>query len=153
VPLEIYTPGSEAEWLRSCVWSARIRPRFCETDALGHVSNVSYTAYIELARLDFFNGLADPGRQHPHFGFMHNAAEIAIRFLRPCFYDEALAVHTRVASLGRSSAILEHAITSDGGADMRTVARVAIVCMNDDRSAPWNDAQRGILSPLIHSAP
>ncbi len=149
VPLELFPPGGEAAWLRSFSWSAPIRPRFCETDALGHVSNVSYTAYVEIARLDFFNSLDDPGRRRPHFGFMHNAAEITMRFVRPCFYDEELAIHTRVATLGRSSAILEHAITPRGGDDIRTLARVAIVCVNDDRSAPWSDAQRAILAPLM----
>ncbi len=152
MPLELYEPGSEAEWLRSFEWSAPIRPRFFETDALGHVSNVFYTAYIEIARLDFFNTLTDPERQAPHFGFMHNAAEITIRFLRPCFYDEALAVHTRVAALGRSSAILEHALTSEGGTDIRTIARVAIVAVRGERSAPWSDAQRAILEPLVRAA-
>jgi acyl-CoA thioester hydrolase len=145
VPLDLYSPGSEAEWLRSFSWSAPVRPRFFETDALGHVSNVFYTAYIEIARLDFFNALGDPDREPPHFGFMHNAVEITLRFVRPCFYDEALEVHARVASLGRTSAILEHAITSQGGSDIRTVARVAIVCMKNERSAPWSDAQRAVL--------
>ena len=149
MPLEFFPAGGEAEWLRSCCWSKAFRPRFSETDALGHVSNVSYTAYIEIARLDFFNELGDPHREHPHFGFMHNAAEIAMRFIRPCFYDEALAVHTRVARLGTSSAILEHAITTEGAPDVRTIARVAIVSVKDDRSTPWNDAQRLLLAPLV----
>jgi acyl-CoA thioester hydrolase len=150
VPLELYAPGSEAQWLRSFSWSAPVRPRFFETDALGHVSNVFYTAYIEIARLDFFNSLGDPDREQPNFGFMHNAVEITLRFVRPCFYDEALEVHARVASLGRSSAILEHAITSQGGSDVRTVARVAIVCMKHERSAPWSDGQRAVLGALLH---
>lgn len=128
-----------------------MRPRFYETDALGHVSNVFYTAYIEIARLDYFNTLDDPDREAPHFGFMHNAAEITLRFLRPCFYDEPLEVHVRIAALGRSSATLEHAITSRGGHDIRTVARVAIVGVKGARSAPWSDAQRAILSPLVPS--
>jgi acyl-CoA thioester hydrolase len=146
VPLDLYAAGSEAQWLRSFTWSQPFRPRFFETDALGHVSNVFYTAYIEIARLDFFNALDDPDREPPNFGFMHNAVEITLRFLRPCFYNEALEVHARVATLGRSSAILEHAITSQGGSDIRTVARVAIVCMKRDRSAPWSTAQRAILA-------
>jgi acyl-CoA thioester hydrolase len=149
MPLELYAPGSEAEWLRSFSWSQLLRPRFFETDALGHVSNVFYTAYIEIARLDYFNALSDPDRTPPNFGFMHNAAEITLRFLRPCYYDEPLDVHSRVATLGRSSAILEHAITSHTGSDIRTIARVAIVCMKDDRSGPWSDAQRAILAPLV----
>jgi acyl-CoA thioester hydrolase len=147
--LELYPQGGEAEWLRSCVWSAPFRPRFFETDALGHVSNVFYTAYIEIGRLSFFNSLADPGRTSEHvFGFMHNAAEIAMRFLRPCFYDEALEVHTKIARLGNSSAVLEHAITSQGGDDIRTIARVAIVRMHDGRSAAWSAPQRAILENL-----
>lgn len=144
--LELYAPGGEVEWLRSFSWSKPFRPRFFETDALGHVSNVFYTAYLEIARLDFFNSLGDPDRESPHFGFMHNAAEITLRFLSPCFYDESLAVHTRVAALGRSSAVLEHAITSDGGADIRMVARVAVVRVQNERSAAWSEAQRVLLA-------
>ncbi len=146
MPLELYAAGSEAEWLRSFRWSKPFRPRFFETDALGHVSNVFYTAYIESARLDFFNALDDPEREPPDFGFMHNAAEITLRFVRPCFYDEALAVHTSVATLGRSSAQLVHAITSERGADVRTVARVAVVRVRDEKAVPWSDAQRAILA-------
>ena len=145
--LELYPPGGETAWLTAFAWSKAFRPRFFETDALGHVSNVFYTAYFELARLDFFNALDDPERQQPHFGFMHNAAEISMRFLRPCFYDEALAVHTRVATLGRSSALLEHAITPTDNSDVRTIARVAIVRVRGGRSAAWTDAQRAILAP------
>lgn len=112
---------------------------------MGHVNNVFYTAYIEAARLEFFNARRDPEREPPQFGFLHNAAEITLRFMQPCFYDEALEVHTRVASLGRSSAVLEHAITSEAGTDVRTVARVAVVRMRHERPAPWTDAQRAIL--------
>ena len=153
MPLELYTPGSEAEWLRSFHWSQGIRPRYFETDALGHVSNVFYTAYIEIARLDFFNSLGDPDRELPQFGFMHNAVEITMRFVRPCFYNEDLEVHARVANVGRSSAILEHAITSQGDSDIRTVARVAIVCMKDARTAPWSDGQRAVLTGLASERP
>jgi len=147
--LEFYPPQGEAEWLRSCVWSQPFRPRFFETDALGHVSNVFYTAYIEMGRLSFFNSLNDPDRESEYvFGFVHNAAEIAMRFLRPCFYDEALQIHIKIAKLGTSSAILEHAITSEGGADIRTLARVAIVRMKDGAATPWSAAQRTILERL-----
>ncbi|GAC1413994.1 MAG: thioesterase family protein [Candidatus Velthaea sp.] len=149
--LELYPDGGEAAWLRSFSWSKAFRPRFFETDALGHVSNIFYTSYIEIARLDFFNSLGDPQRAPHVFGFVHNIAELTMRFVRPCFYDEALEVHTKVAKLGRSSAILEHAITSEGGSDIRTTARAALVGVRDDRSAPWSDAQRAILEPLVRA--
>ena len=148
--LQPYLNGSEAEWLRSFVWSKAFRPRFFETDALGHVSNVSYTAFIELGRLDFLASLGDPQRESPHhLAFNHNAAEITMRYMRPCFYDEALEVHSKIAKLGRSSMTLEHAITGEGTTDVRTIAQVAIVRMVDERTAPWSDAQRAILEPLV----
>jgi acyl-CoA thioester hydrolase len=132
------------------VWSKAFRPRFFETDALGHVSNVSYTAFIELGRLDFLASLGDPERESPHhLAFNHNAAEITIRYLRPCFYDEALEVHSKIAKLGRSSMTMEHAITAEGTTGIRTIAQVAIVRMVDDRTVPWSDAQRAILEPLV----
>jgi len=150
--LELCTPGSEAEWLRSFPWSLPFRPRFFETDTLGHVNNVFYTAYLEMARMTIFRDFAHSPQSGSHFGFAHNAAELTIRFVRPCFFDEDLAIHTRFAALGRSSAQLEHAITSNGKTDIRTVARVAIVNMNADRPAPWTDEQRALLAPLVASA-
>ncbi len=150
--LHLYEAGGEAEWLRSCSWSQAFRPRFFETDALGHVSNVFYTAYVESGRLDFLASLGDPERESPSaLAFSHNAAEITIRFVRPCFYDEPLRIHSKIATLGRSSAILEHAITSEAGTDIRTIARAAIVCIKHERSAPWSDAQRAVLEPLVRA--
>jgi acyl-CoA thioester hydrolase len=149
LPLELYAPGSEADWLRSFSWSRPLRPRFFETDTLGHVNNVFYTAYVEMARLDYFNALDDPSREAPHFGFLHVAAEITLRFIRPCFYDENLDLYTRVARLGRSSAVLEHAIAAHASDDIRTTARVTIVCTKNERTVPWSDAQRAILAPLV----
>ncbi len=148
MPLEFYEPGSEATWLRSFAWSRPLRPRFFETDSLGHVNNVFYTAYIEMARLDFFAVLGDPDRTSPHFGFMHVAAEITLRFVRPCYYNDSLDIYTRLAVLGRSSAVLEHAIAA-GADDIRTLARVTIVGVNGDRPTPWTDGQRAILEPLV----
>ncbi len=152
MPLELYAPGSEADWLRSFPWSTDLRPRFFETDAFGHVNNVFYTAYIEYARLEFFKRLTDPEPTAAPFGFVHHAAEITLRFVQPCYYDEELSVHSRIATLGRSSMIMEHAITSRGASDVRTVGRVAIVSVRDDRPIPWTDAQRAILAPLVASA-
>lgn len=148
--LELYSVGGEAAWLRSFSWHAAFRPRFFETDALGHVSNVFYTAYIETARLDFLASLADPERESPHhLAFNHNAAEITLRFVKPCFYDEPLDLHAKFAKLGRSSAVLEHAITGTGESDIRTVAQVAIVRIVAERPAPWTDAQRALIEPLV----
>lgn len=148
MPLDLYPKGGEADWLRSFSWHQPFRPRFYETDALGHVSNVFYTAYVESARLDFLASLGDPERLSAHhLAFNHNAAEITIRYVKPCFYDEPLTLHSKVATLGRSSAVLEHAITGSGVNDIRTIAQAVIVRMVDETPAAWSDAQRAALLP------
>lgn len=34
-------------------YETAVKVRFCETDALGHISNISYFIYLEEARTDF----------------------------------------------------------------------------------------------------
>ena len=145
--LELYEPGSEAAWLRSFRFAQELRPRFCETDALGHVSNTVYTAYWELARLRYFEALgeADDAPRRV-LAFNHMAVEIATRMMRPCFYDEELLVHARVAALGRSSATFEHALSAAESGEIRAIARIAVVCSADDEHAtPWTPGQRAKL--------
>ena len=146
--LELYAPGSEAEWLRSFRFSVAVRPRFCETDALGHVSNTVYPTYWELARLRYLEtvGEADDAPKRI-LAFNHMAVEIAFRMLKPCFYDEELLVHARVAGLGRSSATTEYALTpARRSGDVRAIARIVIVSSADDRHAtPWTPGQRAKL--------
>ncbi|MBD5657103.1 MAG: hypothetical protein IAI50_18285, partial [Candidatus Eremiobacteraeota bacterium] len=58
--LALYAPGDEAAWLASFRFSVDVRPRYCECDGQGHVSNVVYPEYLELGRLQFFKAANDP---------------------------------------------------------------------------------------------
>ncbi len=141
--LELYDPGSEAAWLRSFRFAVEVRPRFCETDALGHVSNTVYTTYWELARLRYLEaiGEADDAPKRV-LAFSHMTVEITTRMLRPCFYDEPLLVHARIAALGRSSMTMEHALTATGVDEIRAVARIAVVASDGETAIPWTRGQR-----------
>jgi acyl-CoA thioester hydrolase len=141
-----YEPGGEAAWLRSFRFALEVRPRFSETDGLGHVSNVVYPTYWELGRLRMFAaiGEADDAPQRT-FPFQHMAVEITTRMLRPCFYDEELLVHARVASLGRTSMIVEHALTDVESAELRALGRVALVSSDGEHTIPWTPGQRAKL--------
>ena len=145
--LELYAPGSEADWLRSFRFALELRPRFCETDALGHASNTVYTAYWELARLRYFEAIGEADDAPKRIlAFNHMAVEIATRMMRPCFYDEELLVHARIARLGRSSATFEHALSAAEDGEIRAIARIAVVCSSDDEHAtPWTPGQRAKL--------
>ena len=145
--LELYAEGGQAEWLRSFRFALELRPRFCETDALGHVSNTVYAEYWEAARLRYFESIGEAGDAPKRIlAFNHMAVEIATRMMRPCFYDEPLLVHARIAALGRSSATFEHAITPPDRPEIRAIARIAVVSSADDEHAtPWTPGQRAKL--------
>ncbi len=127
--LELYEPGSEAEWLRSFRFALELRPRFCETDALGHVSNTVYTAYWEQARLRYFEtiGEADDAPKRI-LAFNHMAVEIATRMLKPCFYDEELLLHARDRRAGpQQRDVRARADVRAGTTTVRAIARIAVV--------------------------
>jgi acyl-CoA thioester hydrolase len=138
-----YEPGGEAEWLRSFRFALEVRPRFCETDALGHVSNVIYPTYWELARLRMLAAIGEADDvPHRTFAFQHMAVEILTRMLRPCYYDEELLVHARIASLGRTSMVMEHALSSGENGEIRALGRIVVVASDGENAIPWTLGQR-----------
>lgn len=144
--LTLYETGNEAAWLASFSFSVEVRPRYCECDGQGHVSNVVYAEYLELSRLQFFKAADDP---EPHdFAYQHVTAELQLRYLAACFYDEPLRIHTKLVALGRSSATLDQAIR---GADdtIRAIARMIVVRSRGDGALAWTEAQRNKLGRLI----
>jgi acyl-CoA thioester hydrolase len=140
--LELYPPGEEAAWLASFRFRVDVRPRYCETDALGHVSNVIYPVYFEFGRLQYFIAAVDP--EPGPFAFAHVTAELQLRYVAACFYDEPLEVCSKLVTLGRTSATMEQAVA---GADnsIRALSRVTIVRSDGEGTAPWTQAQRAAL--------
>jgi acyl-CoA thioester hydrolase len=144
--LALFEPGNEAAWLASFSFSVEVRPRYCECDGQGHVSNVVYAEYLELGRLQFFKAATDP---EPHaFAFQHVTAEFHLRYIAACFYDEVLSVRSKLTALGRSSATMDQAIVGADGS-LRAIARVIVVRSQGDGTLPWTDAQRERLAPLV----
>jgi acyl-CoA thioester hydrolase len=145
-----YERGAEAAWLATFAFSVDVRPRYCECDGQGHVSNVVYPAYLELSRLQFFKAANDP--EPGSFAFQHVTAELTLRYMAACYYDEPLQVYSKLVSFGRSSAVMDQAMV---GADrtIRAITRVAIVRATDAGSAPWTDAQRRAIEKFSGSLP
>jgi acyl-CoA thioester hydrolase len=144
--LQPYEPGNEAAWLASFSFFVDVRPRYCECDGQGHVSNVVYPEYLELSRLQFFKAATDP--EPGLFAFQHVTAELTLRYLGACYYDEPLRVYSKLTTLGRSSATLDQAIAGADGT-LRIVARMSVVRSDGERTAPWSGAQRDALAALI----
>jgi acyl-CoA thioester hydrolase len=78
-----------------------ITVRFSETDALGHVNNVSYFIYLEQARVEFFKAVM--GGSIPVGEWPCVVAQVGCQFKRQAYFDQRLIVRTGVSKLGNSS--------------------------------------------------
>ena len=107
------------------------------------MSNVVYPAYLELSRLQFFKAVGDP--EPGDFAFQHVAAELTLRYLAACYYDEALAVYSKLTSIGSSSAVMEQAVTGPDRT-LRAISRVSVVRFQSGHALPWTDMQRAGLT-------
>ena len=140
--LSLYESGGESAWLASFRFFVEVRPRYCECDGQGHVSNVVYPAYLELSRLQYFKAAGDP--ETGLFAFQHVTAELQLRYVGSCAYDEPLRVYSKLAALGRSSATMDQALVGSDGS-VRIIARITVVRSRNERTEPWSEGQRAAL--------
>lgn len=81
--------------------------RLSDTDYFQHINNVSYLAYIEGARLEFFAGLGTDLRKE-----LAITRRVDIDYIRPATLWDHLVALVRVKSAGTSSLELEVSIAN-----------------------------------------
>ncbi len=89
------------------VYDTHINVRFGETDAMGHVNNVSYYIYFEQARTEFLKNLGftiGQAQGDLNFVVVHTACD----YMEQAFFDQHLIVQTYVAKVGTKSFALTH---------------------------------------------
>jgi acyl-CoA thioester hydrolase len=75
--------------------------RFCDTDKLGHVNNVSIASYIEAGRCDLYYKLMQEAGTDARIDFV--LARAAIDFRREIFYPGTVEVGSRFIKVGNRS--------------------------------------------------
>jgi len=104
--------------------STEIRVRFCETDALGHVNNTSYFAYLEEARLDFL--------EETHLDHCFILASTRCDFVAQAYYNQKLVVTTSIKKIGTKSFTLSHEIIDKYTSKLIAQAEAVVVYFNFD---------------------
>jgi acyl-CoA thioester hydrolase len=123
-----------------------LQMRFCDTDALGHVNNVSYAAYAETGRVDFLKRL---GKSVTSLIL----ANVSIDYRRQVSFGEAIRIESWVASLGRTSIGLGQTLyaSEERAADIRSV--VVHFDYTSGKSIELTAEIRAVLEPLLRSGP
>ena len=114
-------------WLDSFHFSFPIKIRYCETDMLGHVNNVSYFMYFEQGRIEYFENL---GLTEELFSrkAVSVVADLECQFLDQMYLKDPLMLHVKVAEIGRSSMDVQYAVVVNG--KLKAAGRGAIVLID-----------------------
>lgn len=85
--------------------------RFCDTDKLGHVNNVSIASYIEAGRCELYYKLMQDAGTEARIDFV--LARSAIDFRREIFYPGTVEVGSRFIKLGNRSVTTGYGVFVD----------------------------------------
>src|SRR5699024_7852395 len=100
--------------------------RFAETDAAGHVNNVSYFLYFEEARTKFFEEIC-PERHHS-VNFI--LASITCDYVSQAYAGQSLRLFTDVEKVGEKSITVSHSLINPE-TEMTVAKSTAVtVCFN-----------------------
>ncbi|KAF0995104.1 thioesterase family protein [Geobacillus sp. TFV-3] len=125
-----------------------INPRFCETDALGHLSNISYFIYLEEARTRLFDELRYGGRTDDwHFILASTKCD----FVNQGFFGRRLRVETNISRIGNKSFQCIHRIIEEETDKLIAIGEAAVVHFNfqTQTSEPLPDDLRALLAQYL----
>lgn len=88
-------------------WVAE-QTRFSDTDMLGHVNNLAYTAYCESGRSHFMREMVI--HQDPELRTLFVVARLSVDFLCEVHWPADIDVGTGILSVGRTSAVMGHGL-------------------------------------------
>jgi acyl-CoA thioester hydrolase len=143
--------GPEA-WGDGVVVERPVHVRFSDVDLLGHVNNLRYLDYAQMAQVDLLTGVFVEARINGTMDCVVARSEIDYvgqMNLRP----EPYAVRSRIVAVGDRSVSFEQEIRDPDDAD-RVMARSRIVEVNvdeDEKPIPWNPTHRELFEERLTS--
>lgn len=105
--------------------------RFCETDAVGHVNNVSYFMYLEEARTRFFEFIEmDQLRQYSGRKLNFMVASAKCDYLNQAYARQRITVQTKVTRIGTKSFQLKQDIKNAKTGEHIATGGAVLVCFD-----------------------
>ncbi|MFD2611248.1 acyl-CoA thioesterase [Paenibacillus gansuensis] len=132
-------------WLEKFHFSIPIKIRYCETDMLGHVNNVSYFMYFEQGRIEYFENLR---LSQELFGEdrVSVVADLECQYLAQLYLRDPLQLHVRVAKIGRSSLDIEYAVVVNGGVKAAGRGAIVLIDTKTGKSTPIPDEIKAVIA-------
>lgn len=107
--------------------------RFCETDAAGHVNNISYYIYLEEARTKFFDFIEMPKirKQYPFLQLL--VASSHCNYYKQAYSKQILAVTTTISRVGNKSFSMVHEIKDAKADEIIAIGGATMVCFHREK--------------------
>ncbi|WP_054956330.1 acyl-CoA thioesterase [Paenibacillus dakarensis] len=138
---ESFVKPDPQSWLNTFHFSTPIKIRYCETDMLGHVNNVSYFMYFEQGRIEYFENL---GLTEELFSEekVSIVANLECQYLAQMYLKDPLVLHVRVAEIGRSSMDVQYAIMVEDQLKAAGRGTIVLIDTKSGKSTPIPDFVR-----------
>ena len=88
--------------------------RFAETDAQGIANNAEFLVWFEVARVDYLARFRGGYSSLREDGVEALTLEAHARYLRPAYFDDRLAIHTRCVDLRGARFRFEYVVERNG---------------------------------------
>lgn len=106
----------------------QMQVRFADTDMLGHINNLSYSAYAEVGRTHFFQRI---GPDVPWFVL----ARMELDYRKEGYLSDELSVLTSVERMGSTSLTLRQDIVRGEEDELIVASRAVLVCIDRESRA------------------
>ena len=96
------------------IHETKLRVRYAEIDAQGHVNNAVYLSYFEVGRVEWLRAAGLSYRELEAQGYGIVVVEVLAHYRRAAFFDDELTLRTELADLSRASIRFEYEVSRDG---------------------------------------
>ena len=93
------------------IHETKLRVRYAEIDAQGHVNNAVYLSYFEVGRVEWLRAAGLSYKELEARGYGIVVVEVLAHYRRAAFFDDVLTLRTELADLSRASMRFEYEVT------------------------------------------
>ena len=111
-----------------------LQVRFRDIDAFGHVNNAVFFSYVEQSRIRYLLDVLATDEPFDRLPLI--LARVELDFRAPIFFNDEVAVDTRVDRIGRTSFDMSHRITAGTAGRVVGDVRSVLVAYDYEASAP-----------------
>lgn len=131
----------------------RHRVRYREVDPMGLVYHTHYVDYFEAARTELLRELGVAYKEVEDTGIIMPVVDLHVKFHRPAFYDDVLAITARVEEIPEMRANIDYEVRRDGEALVLTTGRVTLCFVDRERNRPVHapDSFRRLFQQALES--